>query len=236
MDSRLDQKKERKAKVKNKLLWLEAALLLTPFVALAAYWNQLPTRVPIHWNLKGEIDGWSSKPGMLILPLTGLGVVALMHVVSWLDPKLRRVLGETDRMHKVLQILRIAFAAFFGALFLAQLAAGLSQAMPSGRIIFLSTLILLAILGNYSGNLRPNYFIGIRTPWTLENPETWRATHRLGGRLMFFGSLLLIILQFFLSQSTMGFLFGTLMLLLGVWAFVYSWHHFRTHGVTSQMF
>ncbi len=220
--------------MKNKLLWLEAALLITPFVALAAYWNQLPMRVPIHWNLKGEIDGWSSKMGMLILPLTGLGAVVLMRFLAWLDPKLRRGLAKTDRMHQVLQILRLAFAAFFGAVFLVQLAAALNQAMPSGRIIVLSTLILLAVLGNYSGNLRPNYFIGIRTPWTLENPETWRATHRLGGRLMFFGALLLIVLQFFLSQSAVGFLFGALMLLFAVWTFVYSLHHFRTHCVTRQ--
>ena len=93
-------------------------------------------------------------------------------------------------------------------------------------------LVLLAIMGNYLGNLRPNYFVGIRTPWTLESAETWRATHRLGGRLMFFGALLLLAAEFFLSQSAFGYLFVTLILLLVAWSFLYSWHHFRTHGAT----
>ena len=62
--------------MKNKLNWLEAALLIAPFVLLAAFWNKLPARVPDHWNLQGQIDGWASKPrGILMLPLTGLGVV-----------------------------------------------------------------------------------------------------------------------------------------------------------------
>jgi uncharacterized membrane protein len=96
------------------------------------------------------------------------------------------------------------------------------------------TLLLLAIMGNYLGNLRPNYFAGIRTPWTLESPETWRATHRLGGRLMFFGSLLLFVLQFFLSESAAVGILVTSVLLLAARGIFYSWHHFRTHVPTHS--
>jgi len=67
--------------MKNKLNWLEAALLIAPFVLLAAFWNKLPARVPDHWNLQGQIDGWASKPrGILMLPLTGLGVVMFLRL------------------------------------------------------------------------------------------------------------------------------------------------------------
>jgi uncharacterized membrane protein len=90
-------------------------------------------------------------------------------------------------------------------------------------------------LGNYLPNLRPNYFVGIRTPWTLEDAETWRATHRLGGKLMFFGSLLLLISEFFVSAGIFTFLFVSFILLLVLWSFLYSWHHFRTHGATHEM-
>jgi uncharacterized membrane protein len=89
-------------------------------------------------------------------------------------------------------------------------------------------------LGNYLPNLRPNYFIGIRTPWTLENAETWRATHRLGGKLMFFGSLLLLVLDLFLGRSLVDSLFLMFIALLVVWSFVYSWYHFRSHVGTRQ--
>jgi uncharacterized membrane protein len=189
----LNQKQERKRKMKNKVAWLEAALLAAPFVALVTIWDQIPARVPIHWNLHGEIDGWASKPvGLLMTPLIGLLMVGLLHIVSWLDPKLRRGLHRGDRMHTVLQILRIAFAGLFNAIFAVQIASALDHAIPAAKVMQASIPILLAILGNYLPNLRPNYFIGIRTPWTLESPETWRATHRVGGRLMFFGSIMLL--------------------------------------------
>ena len=217
--------------MKNKLAWLEAALLIAPFVALVVLWNQIPARVPIHWNLRGEIDGWASKPiGLLITPLIALLMVGLLHVVSWLDPKLRLGLHQGDRMHSVLQILCVAFAGLFDTMFAVQIAAALDRTIPAARVMQASILILFAILGNYLPNLRPNYFIGIRTPWTLESPETWRGTHRLGGRLMFFGSIFLLVLEFFVRPSVFVFLFVTFILMLVLWSFVYSWHHFRTHA------
>jgi uncharacterized membrane protein len=220
--------------MKNKVNWLEAALLLAPFLVIAALWNKLPVRVPVHWNLHGEVDRWASSRSIEIfaLPLIAVATVALLRVLPRFDPKLRATLQENDRMRAALQIMCLACAAFFGALFSIQIATAFGYTIASGQAVIWCTLVLLAIMGNYLGNLRPNYFVGIRTPWTLESAATWRATHRLGGRLMFFGALLLLPAQFFLSQSAFGILFVTLILLLVGWAFLYSWHHFRTHGAT----
>jgi uncharacterized membrane protein len=220
--------------MKNKVNWLEAALLLAPFAVIAALWNKLPARIPVHWNLRGDVDRWASSKSIeiFLLPLIAIAVVALLRVLPRLDPKLRAMLQENERMHATLQVMRLALAAFFGALFYIQIATALGYPLVSGRAVIWCTLILLAIMGNYLGNLRPNYFIGIRTPWTLESPATWRATHRLGGRLMFFGALLLLSAELFLSPSAFNFLFGTLIFLLVAWSFLYSWHHFRTHGAT----
>lgn len=220
--------------MKNKVNWLEAALLLAPFVVIAALWNKLPARIPMHWNLRGDVDRWASSKSIeiFVLPLIALVVVALLRVLPRLDPKLRAMLSTKERMRAALQIMRLAFAAFFGALFSIQIATTFGYTLAGGRAMIWCLLVLLAIMGNYLGNLRPNYFVGLRTPWTLESEETWRATHRLGGRLMFFGALLLLAAEFLLSQSAFGYLFMTLMLLLVAWSFFYSWHHFRTHGTT----
>jgi uncharacterized membrane protein len=214
----------------NKLNWLEAALVVAPLIALAILWNDLPERVPIHWNLRGQIDGWASKSfGLLLMPLMSVGIIALLHVLPLFDPKLRRA-GALGRMQNVLGILRLALAAFFGALFCMQIAAALGHPVAASRIVPTATLLLLAVIGNYSSNLRPNYFAGIRTPWTLESPATWRATHRIGGHLTFYGSILLLLLQFLVSESTFGILLVAAVILLVVWAFWYSWHHFHTQG------
>ncbi len=219
--------------MKTKLSWLEVILLVAPFVALIIYWNDLPPRVPIHWDLRGQINGWAAKtPGILILPLTALGVAALLRVLPWFDPKLRRSAGSEGRMAGVLPIVRIACLVLLDAIFFVQIATSLGRSIAGGRIILTCLLVFFVVMGNYLGNLRPNYFVGIRTPWTLEHPETWRATHRLGGRLMFFGALVLLLAQFFLSERIFGFLLVGSILALAAWGFVYSWHHCRTHVAT----
>ncbi len=219
--------------MKTKLSWLEALLLAAPLVALAIYWNDLPARVPIHWDLHGQINGWAAKtPGIFIIPLTALGVVVLLRILPWFDPKLGKTADEESRMSAILPIVRIASLLLLDTIFFVQMATSLGRNVAGGRIIMSCLLVFFVILGNYLGNLRPNYFVGIRTPWTLEDPETWRATHRLGGRLMFFGGVILFIAQFFLSESIFGWLFVASILLLAAWGFVYSWHHYRTHATT----
>lgn len=219
--------------MKTRLNWLEILLLAAPLVALAIYWNDLPARVPTHWDWRGQIDGWMSKvPGILIVPLTAFGLNALLHVLPWFDPKLGRIPGEESLMPTVLPIVRIAGLLLLDTIFFVQMATSLGRNVAGGRIIMAGTLVFFVVMGNYLGNLRPNYFVGIRTPWTLENPETWRATHRLGGRLMFFGALILLVAQWLLSERVFGLLFVGSILALVVWGIVYSWHHFRRHAAT----
>jgi uncharacterized membrane protein len=216
--------------MKNRLTWLEMILLAAPFVLMAIYWNDLPARVPMRWNFRGQIEFWGAKtPWIFLAPLIALGVTVLLHILPWFDPKLRRTPGDESRMPAVLPIVRIALLILLDTIFLVQIAASLGRSVAAGRIIVFSVLLFCVVLGNYFGNVRPNYFVGIRTPWTLENPETWRATHRLGGRLMFFGALILLIAQFILSERIFGLLFVVSILSLAAWGFVYSWHHCRTH-------
>jgi uncharacterized membrane protein len=197
--------------------------------------EQTSIALPHALEPRGEVDRWSSnRIEILIVPLISIGIVALLHLLPRLDPKLPAMLQQSDRMYAALRIIRVTLAAFFDAIFLAQLAAAFGYNIPSGSVMTGCILLLLAIIGNYIPNLRPNYFIGIRTPWTLESPVTWRATHRLGGRLIFFGALILLVLDFFLSQSVVAFFLVTFAVLLTVWAFLYSWHHFRTHGARRE--
>jgi uncharacterized membrane protein len=217
--------------MKTKLSWLEVILLAAPFVALAVYWNDLPARVPIRWDLRGQINGWAAKaPGMLIVPLVALGITLLLRFLPWLDPKLQPSGGSEGRMLGILPIVRITSLVLLDAICFVQIATSLGWEIADGRILMNCLLVFFVVLGNYLGNLRPNYFVGLRTPWTLENPETWRATHRWGGRLMSFGGLVLLVAQLFLSQSFFGALFVGSILALAAWGMVYSWHHCRTHG------
>ncbi len=217
--------------MKTKLHWFEILLLLAPFLVLAIYWNGLPARVPTHWNLHGEIDRWDAKwPGLFITPLTALGTTVLLRFLPRFDPRLRKNSNEHGRMSTTLPVIRLALLVLFDAIFAVQVAVSLRVPLPGGRLVTTCTLLFTAVMGNYLGNVRPNYFVGIRTPWTLENPGTWRETHRLGGRLIFYGSLLLLAIQFFLNELFFGWLLLSAISLLVVWVILYPWHHSRTHA------
>lgn len=219
--------------MRSKLTLLEILLLVAPFIALVIFWPEIPARVPLHWRLHGEIDGWGNKtPGILVLPLTALALTGLLHILPRFDPKLRRQRDEHGRMPSVLPWIRIATLALFDVIFLVQMLVSLGRDIAGGRILMTCTLLFFVVLGNFLGNVRPNYFVDIRTPWTLENPETWRATQRLGRRLMFFGGLILLVAQFFLSESVFNWMFLGAIMTLATWAFVYSWHHCHTHALS----
>ena len=159
--------------MKSKLNWLEAALLLAPFFVLIFYWNLLPARVPMHWNFRGEIDSWGSKaPGLLLAPLMGVAVVVLLRALPKFDPKLRRTLDESGRMHPVLSIIRIALLGLFDVILYVQIAAAVGWKIDAGRILMACILIFLAIMGNYLGTLRPNYLLAsaLRGHWKTLRP------------------------------------------------------------------
>ena len=89
---------------------------------------------------------------------------------------------------------RLGLAAFVTALSLMIITTAAGWRVDNGRVCCGGTsLLLLMVVGNYLANLEPNCLMGIRTLWTLEDPATWRATHRLGSRVMVFGSLALFV-------------------------------------------
>ena len=180
-------------------------VLLVPFAALPLLWGRLPDAVPTHWNLWGEPDGYSGKAfGLLMLPCLSVGVYLLYWLIPKIDPK--RTLAADQ---KPLPAFRFFTALFFTAFFFVTVSAAAgAPILNMARLAPLVVLLLLLVLGNYLTTVQPNYFIGIRTPWTLEDPEVWRRTHRLGGRLWVAGSALLLMLLAVLDPVAFPVAFG----------------------------
>jgi len=220
------------AKLKLTILdWLEIALLTAPFIYLAAQWDKFPAWIPIHWNVHGQIDNWARKPvGLLMLPLVNVALGALFRFLPFIDPKVRRSAGEERaRAVAVLRIVRAVMVLFMSGMFWVQMAITRGYPVKMNAFALNGCLLVFIVIGNYCAKLRPNYFTGIRTPWTLENPETWRATHRIGGRILVFGSLLLLATEFFVPGQTFAYAFLAFVMGFTLWACLYSWHHSRTH-------
>ena len=169
------------------LLW---GIILVPIVYLWVSWTQLPERVPVHFNLQGEANGWASKSELAAIVLfSTAGLNLLLLFIPAIDPKGR--IGNMGSKYNSLRIILVLFMAAF-AIFLIYSATSTQLLNPNLMLVLVGA--LFAAMGNYFQTVKPNYFIGIRTPWTLENEVVWRKTHRLAGRIWVVGGILIALL------------------------------------------
>jgi uncharacterized membrane protein len=167
--------------------WPLLALLLGLLALGIYFYPQLPERVPSHWNVRGEVDGYSSRFfGAFGLPLMNLGIYVLMLVVPSLDPKR----ANYQRFTGAYNVIRWAIIAIMSLLHIVVLMAGLGYKIDVGRVVQPAISVMFILIGNQMGRFKHNYFVGIRTPWTLANEEVWRKTHRVSGPIWVVGGFL----------------------------------------------
>jgi len=164
------------------------AIVLLPFIYLAYIWNQLPEKVPMHWN-NGEIDRYGDKMELILIPLLlPLLVYVIFLVVPRIDPK-----KKLNKMGNKLQTLKFLMTTLMSILALFIIYSAKNQSLANPNYIVLLIGLLFIILGNYFKTIKANYFIGIRTPWTLENETVWKKTHKLGGKMWLIGGIIIAI-------------------------------------------
>tara|TARA_R110002033_G_C3876755_1_gene237673 strand:+ start:381 stop:1031 length:651 start_codon:yes stop_codon:yes gene_type:complete len=198
-------------------------IVLLPFIYLAYIWNQLPEKVPMHWNIKGEVDRYGEKVELIIIPiLLPLLVYTIFLVVPKIDPK-----NKLNKMGNKLQTLKFLLTTFMSilALFIIYTAKNESFANPNYIVLLIG--ILYLVFGNYFKTLKANYFIGIRTPWTLENETVWKETHKLGGKMWFIGGLAVILSSLLLEKQTNFTIFIVITAIITIIPVVYSYLKFK---------
>lgn len=220
---------------KIKLDWLQVLILALPFCGVVLLWDKLPARLPSHWNLHGEVDGYASKGfGTLFLPILNVAVAALIAAICPVDPRVRKQDPETKASSlRTFRAVRLIFSTFLSGLCLALLWIAMGLPLEAPRAIGVGVSIMFLGLGNLMGKLRPNYFVGIRTPWTLESREVWLKTHRLGGKLMVAASLLLLMGCLILPTPIYLWLYAPMILLMGLTPIIYSFVLYRRQQETT---
>ena len=166
-------------------------ILLADLVATAALFSRLPGRVPIHWGLDGEANGFGSRVELALLAPALLALLwALLAGLDRIDPIASRPLdpdappAERGAFASLtLSLMALGAIAHVGLLL--QLA-GLARLQAFGALF---GPLILVVIGNFLPRVRPNYFAGMRTPWTLASATVWRRTNRLAGKLFFWGGL-----------------------------------------------
>ena len=209
-------------------------VLLAPAAYLALAWKNIPASVPMHYNLRGEVDRWGDKKELIllvcVLAVVSLGTYLLLNNLHKFDPKRKSAEPNKPRM----RILGTGIAIFISALSLMLVYYSAHPGMEmKSNFIFVGVGLLFAFLGNYMHSIKPNYFAGIRLPWTLENEENWRLTHTLAGKLWFAGGLLIAIVALFATPTITFIVFiVTMLLIVGIPA-VYSYRLFKKQKMQS---
>ena len=199
---------------------LPIALILISFMMSIYFYAHFPDRVPTHWNFKGEVNGWSSKGfGAFFFPSVNTALYLLMLALPIIDPRRDRYAQFAKPYH----IVKSAIVAFMTLIYFYTGFAGMGYRMPSMNIVIsLGMGVLFIIIGNYLGKVKSNWFMGIRTPWTLSNEEVWNKTHRLGGKLFVLCGFILIISSL-LPTNVYGIVFITSIIIVSLIPVVYSY-------------
>lgn len=170
--------------------WIPLLVIVAAFAASAAVYQDLPDRVPTHWNMSGEVDGWTALPwGAFMLPVMLLAGLAIFHILPKIDPRA----PNYAKFRGTYEILIIAIMVFMLGAHLVILATALGSNIAVGRVVPVGVGILFMVIGNLFPRMRPNWFIGVRTPWTLSSDRVWERTHRFAGRLFVAAGALILL-------------------------------------------
>jgi len=191
---------------------------MVPLVLLAAaaglsacFYARFPERVASHWNFSGEVDAYAGRGVVAFgMPAVMILMYLLFLALPSLDPKRERY-GEFARVYRIFR------TSIIGLLFVLYVATGLFNLGYPVKIGLLAPGLiglLFIVIGNYLGKVKNNWFMGIRTPWTLSSENVWNRTHRFGGRLFVIFGLVVMAAPFLPETAAMASFFGGVALLV----------------------
>ncbi|VTS07157.1 SdpI family protein [Tuwongella immobilis] len=203
----------------NRYAWIGWGLLTVVLaVTLTAYWgyaDRLPEQIPVHWNAAGEADRFTTSEYVLQHWLLMPAIIAAVSVAAVGLPKISpqeyRIERFSDTWYQIMLITQVMMAFFQISILLSSF----DPNVPAGRGILVGIGVGFMLLGNILGRVRRNFWMGIRTPWTLSSEVVWNRTHRVGGFLFVLMGLVGLLTGLF-NWSIWPFLGITLLGSLGV--------------------
>ena len=212
----------------NKLFLILIILSITCTLLL---YPRLPEKVPIHWNIQGEIDNFGPRYFSVIFSLIPLLLFWLKKIIPEIDPRVDNYKKHAKAFNITIYT-TILFLIFTHWL---TIKSAFDNNFDISFYVLTGLGVLFMIIGNYLTQARPNYTFGIRTPWTLANETVWKKTHRIGGFLFFITGIITIILSFWNNPIRIYF-FVAIIFLTVLFSFLYSFMCFRKLKKTLQGF
>lgn len=207
--------------------WIPALLIVAAVVVSIVAYPSLPETVPTHWGMSGEPNGWSSRFwGAWMLPLMMAFIWVIMRALPHIDPRK----ANYEKFRGIYEVFIAGILAFMLVLHIVVLKAATGSHIEMDRVAFLAIGGLFVLVGAVLPRTHPNWFFGIRTPWTMSSDLSWERTHKIGGPLFVALGLISIASTLIAPKSSPWVLLGTAFLAI-VFLFVYSYRVWKEDPV-----
>ena len=198
------------------------SLVLFSFGIGIYFYPQMPEKMASHWNIKGEVDGYLSKSwGLFLMPIILIGVVLLYLIAPKIDPLKKNI----EKFRKYFDGFIVLLLLFLFYLYTLTIFWNLGLKFDIGQAIIPALAVLFYYCGVLLEKAKRNWFIGIRTPWTLSNDVVWDKTHKIGGKLFKIAGIIAIFGIFF-QKYALFFILAPIILVV-VCATIYSYTEYQ---------
>jgi uncharacterized membrane protein len=211
-------------------IWDAAAIVLAllPLGYLLYIYDQLPATVPVHFGADGKPNAFGPRSELFEVEglLSGVSILVylLMKYLPAIDPKKQVKYGQ-----KRFQQLGLGITVFMAAMSICITTAAINKTFKTDKLIPSLIGLLFVFLGNIIYNIKPNYFAGVRTPWTLEDENNWRATHHLAGKVWVAGGIIVTVVRLLLPPETGAHIFIPCVIAMALIPVAYSYIYFKKH-------
>ncbi|MFA5131004.1 MAG: SdpI family protein [Patescibacteria group bacterium] len=180
-------------KLSFKTEWFAVLLIILAFITGVFYYQNFPAQVPTHWNLQGEVNGYSGVfSASFMLPIMMLGIYLLFLLLPYLDPKKEQYIAFAGIYHKFKDLILV----FLFIMYIMTGLNGLGYKVDVAFYVPILVGVLFALIGLLLKNVKTNWFMGIRTPWTLSSEAVWEKTHKLAGPVFVVAGVLMAATAF----------------------------------------
>jgi len=170
------------------------AMVLFFFIIGIYFYPQMPEKIASHWNAQGKVDGYMSKFwGVFLIPFVLLGLTLLFIAIPRIDP----LKANIEKFRKYYDGFIALFLIFMFSIYFQIILWNIEIKISPNVTIPIGIGILSFYIGMLCENAKRNWFIGIRTPWTLSSERVWEKTHKIGGKLFKIGGIIIFAGVFF---------------------------------------
>lgn len=175
---------------------LNLGIAIVPIILALIFYNQLPDQIPKQWGFEGQIS-YGDKSTIWMIAFMPLFLTFLFHVLPKIDPRRKNYTKFSTQYKNFILFMNVFLNIMVGIILSESMNPGIIQI---NKVVPVLVGILFMFLGNMMPKFKSNFFMGIKTPWTLSSTEVWNKTHRLGGLLFFVSGIIMVIGTFILKE------------------------------------